>query len=81
MSKGSSLSRKLRRGRACIVFNSVTKLSEIVMKKGSTKERWGWALRNMSIESEQSYSANITSPLSQADIENSEERHIYKLNN
>ena len=81
MSRESSLSRKLRRGTACIVLNSVTKSSEIVMKKGSTKKQWDWALKNMSIASEQSYNANITKQLSQADIENSEERHIYKLNN
>ena len=49
-----SLSRQIRRGNAHIVFNNVTKSMEIVQKRGTSKTKWDYSVKNkMSLSEDQ----------------------------
>jgi len=44
--RGQSLMRAIRRGRAVIFYNSVTKQADVCWRRGSFANRWKNALKN-----------------------------------
>jgi hypothetical protein len=73
-----SLSRAIRRGEAVLAFDSVQKRTEIHWRKGEDCRIRAWAAKNRSTETQSKYCDTITSPLTQAYIDNhAKDRHIF----
>ena len=74
-----SIRRQIKRDNAVLTLNSVTKSLELVPKKGTDRLVWDNALRDRAEASEQEYMDNITMPLSQKEIIESDQRHIFRV--
>lgn len=61
-----------------MMFNAVTKGVDLVTKRNTKSEYWGYAVRNRMESSEDDLMRSITMPLSQEDVLKSKERFVYK---
>ncbi len=73
-----SIRRQIKRGHAVLALNHVTKSLELVQKKGTSRDVWNNAVHDRAQASEQEYMDNITLPLSQKEIIESEERRVFR---
>lgn len=74
-----SLARQLRRGNAHIMFSSVTKQNEIVVKHGTTNTKWKFAELNALKETEKQYidsMLTVTNPERKSKMENTKRRYL-----
>lgn len=74
-----SIRRQIKRGNAVLTLNAVTHGLQVVQKKGTEKDVWRNAIRDRADASEQQYMDNITMPLSQKEIVESDQRHIFRV--
>lgn len=74
-----SIRRQIKRGNAVLALNAVTHGLQVVQKTGTEKDVWKNAIRNRADVSEQEYMDNITIPLSQKEIIESDQRFIFRV--
>lgn len=74
-----SIRRQIKRGNAVLALNAVTHGLQVVQKKGTEKDVWRNAIRDRADASEQEYMDNITMPLTEQEIFESKERHVFHV--
>ena len=73
-----SIRRQIKRGNAVLALNAVTHGLQVVQKTGTEKDVWRNAIRDRADASEQEYMDNITMPLTEQEIFESKDRHVFK---
>lgn len=74
-----SIRRQIKRGNAILALNAVTHGLQVVQKTGTEKDVWRNAIRDRADASEQEYMDNITMPLSEKEIVESDQRHVFRV--
>jgi hypothetical protein len=73
-----SIRRQIKRGNAVLALNAVTHGLQVVQKTGTEKDVWRNAILDRADASEQEYMDNITMPLTEQEIFESKDRHVFK---
>lgn len=74
-----SIRRQIKRGNAVLALNAFTHGLQVVQKKGTEKDVWRNATHDRADASEQEYMDNVTMPLSQKEIIESDQRFIFRV--